>query len=278
MDHCFPYDVEEELGEIQFFTEECPGVYVLSCRRDEGPCRELYIVEETASMIPPGVKKLGRRLLSYPDLLVYEIENPSGGQKIVEYEVNKFRAAQGLPLPEGVTLRDIALDGMELNPEYFGTFPVPWMTPWGCTLRHKAIDNGVYWLETEGSPRVFALCCILEDTLSDAARGLAERCGGAGEGYLFFQERASCIPLFELLQLYPQWDPSCVDRRALENAVWRDYPEYAIQYNAQEAAGQHSLTGLVFRSLGDQVDLSASAKQMIALSPDVGTDFCALLD
>lgn len=277
MDDRFPRDVEGELGEIQFFSEECPGVYVLSCRQDEGPCREFYLVEETASMIPPGVKELGRRLASCPDLLAYEIENPSGGQKIVEYEVNKFRASQGLPLPDGVTLRDIALDGMELNPEYFGTFPVPSVTPWGCTLRHKAIDNGVYWLETEGSPRVLALCGILEDALSDAARKLAEP--GAGEGYLFFQERASCIPLFELMQLYPQWgNSSRIDRKALENAIWRYYPEYAVQYNAQEAAGQHSLMGLTFRSLGDQVDLSASAKQMIALSPGVGTNFCALLE
>ena len=275
MENCFPRDVEGELGEIQFFSEECPGVYVLSCRQDEGPCREFYLVEETASMIPPGVKKLGRRLASCPDLLAYEIENPSGGQKIVEYEVNKFRAAQGIPLPDGMTLRDIALDGMELNPEYFGTFPVPSVTPWGCTLRHKAIDNGVYWLETEGG-RVLALCGILEDALSDAARKLAEP--GAGEGYLFFREEASCIPIFELLPVHRQWETSRIDRKALENTIWRYFPEYAVEYNAQEAAGQHSLTGLLFRSLGSQVDLTAYDQRMIALSPDAGTAFCALLD
>lgn len=273
MDDHFPRDVEGELGEIQFFSEECPGVYVLSCRQDEGPCREFYLVEESASMIPPSVKKLGRRLASCPNLLAYEIENPSGGQKIVEYEVNKFRAAHGLPLPDGVTLRDIALDGMGLNPEYFGTFPVPSVTPWGPTLRHKAIDNGVYWLETEGE-RVLALCGILEDALSDAARKLAE----PGVGYLFFQEEASCIPIFELLPVHRHWEPSRIDRKALENAIWRYYPEYAVQYNTQEAAGQHSLTGLLFRSLGSRVDLTAYDQRMIALSPDAGTAFCALLD
>lgn len=219
MDCCFPRDAEGELGEIQFFFEECPGVYVLSCRQDEGPCREFYLVEENVSMISFGVKKLGRRLASRPDLLAYELENPSGGQKIVEYEVNKFRAAQGLPLPDGVTLRDIALDGMEWNPGYFGTFPVPGVTPWGRTLRHKAIDNGVYWLETEGG-RVPALCGILKDTLSDAARKLAE----PGEGYLFFQEEAGCIPIFELLPVHRQWETTRIDRKALENAICRYFP------------------------------------------------------
>lgn len=276
MDGYFPYDIEAELGEVQFFSEECPGVYVLSCRQEEGPCREFFIVEETASMIPSRVKKLGQRLVNRPALLAYELEDLSGGQKIVEYEVSKYRAVHGLPLPEGVTLHSLALDGMELNPEYFGTFPVPWETPWGRTLRHKAIQNGVYWLETERSRRVLALCCILEDALSDAARKLAEH--GAGEGYLFFREQASCIPLFELLPVYRQWETSCINRKALENAIWCYYPEYAVEYNAQEAAGQHSLTGLFFRSLGSQVDLTISDQQMIALSPDTGTAFCTLLD
>lgn len=276
MDGFFPYDIEAELGEVQFFSEECPGVYVLSCRQEEGPCREFFIVEETASMIPSRVKKLGQRLVNRPALLAYELEDLSGGQKIVEYEVSKYRAVHGLPLPEGVTLHSLALDGMELNPEYFGTFPVPWETPWGRTLRHKAIQNGVYWLETERSRRVLALCRILEDALSDAARELAEP--GAGEGYLFFQEQASCIPLFELLPVHRQWETSCINRKALENAIWRYYPEYAVEYNAQEAAGRHSLTGLLFRSLESQVDLTAYDQRMIALSPDTGTAFCTLLD
>lgn len=277
MDGYFPYDVEAELGEIQFCSEECPGVYILSCRQDEGPCREFYIVEEgIASMISSSVKKLGRRLVNCPALLAYELEDLSGGQKIVEYEANKYRAAHGLPLPEGVTLHSLALDGMELNPEYFGTFPVPWTTPWGRTLRHKAIQNGVYWLETERSRRVLTLCRILEDALSDAARKLAG--DGGGEDYLFFQEEASCIPIFELLPAYRQWETSCINRKALENAIWRYYPEYAVEYNAQEAAGRHSLTGLFFRSLGSQVDLTAYDQRMIALSPDTGTVFCTLLD
>lgn len=278
MERRFPHEIGAELGEVLFFREECPGVYLVSCRREGDLCREFYVVEETAPMISPGAKERGRRLRICPNWLAYALEDVSGGQKIVEYEVGRFRAAHGLPLPEGVTLFSIARDGMELNPEYFGTFPVPAMTPWGPTLRHRAIDNGVYWLETQGERRVLALHGVFRDALSGAAAELAQQLEGEGEGYRFFPERASCIPLFELLPLRRSWEGSRIDRRALENAIWRDYPEYAAAYNAREAAGRHSLTGWVLRSLGGQAELSTRAEQMIALSPGAGTEFCTLLD
>lgn len=277
MERRFPHDIEAELGEIQFFKEECPGVYILSCRREGGLCHEFYIVEETAPMISAGAKNLGRRLRTCPNWLIYALEDISGGQKIVEYEAGRFRSAHGLPLPEGVTLHSLAMDGMELNPEYFGTFPVPTMTPWGPTLRHRTIDNGVYWLETQRENRVLALYSILHDTLSDAAGKLAERLDRE-EDCWFFPERASCIPLFELMQIHRSWETSRIDRRALENAIWRCYPEYAAAYNAREAVGHHSLTGLVLRSLGEEAEISALEERMITLSPDAGTDFCTLLD
>ena len=285
MVHHFPYDVEEELGEVRFFEEECPGVYYLSCCQDETSflCREFYIVEETAAAIPSGVKRMGRRLLGCPNLLAFEIENISGGQKIVAYEVSKFRIIHGLPLADGMTLRSIAMDGMETNPEYFGTFPVPFHTPWGQTLRHAAIDNGVYWIETAQCRRVLAVYGILHDTLSDAARKLATRECSSGEGdcvtdYFFFPKEASCIPIFELMQIRRHWENSCINRIALENAIWRYYPEYAANYNAQEATGQHNMISLLINSMGEDMELAGSEEQMIALSPDAGTDFCTLLD
>lgn len=277
MERDFLQGIEAELGELRFCREECPGVYSLSCRREGELCREYYLVRETAPMISAGAKKLGRRLRSCPGWLAYALEDLSGGQKIVEYEAGRFRSAHGLPLPEGVTLHSIAMDGMELNPEYFGTFPVPAVTPWGPTLRHRAIDNGVYWLETQRESRVLALHPLLRDTLSDAAGKLVEYLDGEG-GFCFFPERASCIPVFELMQLHRHWEASSIHRRALENAIWRCYPEYAAAYNAREAVGGHSLTGLVLRSLGEEAETSALEEQMITLSPGAGTDFCTLLD
>ena len=283
MEQQFPFNIEAELGEIQFFQEECPGVYYLSCRSEEegSPCAEWYIVEEATPAISTSVKKMGKRLSNHPDLLAYYLDDLSGGQKIVEYEANRFCAMNNLPLANNVTLYDLAMDGMETNPEYFGTFPIPFHTPWGHTLRHKAIDNGVYWIETEQCCRILAVCCIFHDELSDAALKLAvleRREREEKTDYFFFSQEASCIPIFELMQVRHQWETSCINKKALENAIWRYYPEYAVMHNAQEASGQHDLTSLVFNSMGGDMALTGYAKQMIVLSPDIGTNFCMLME
>ena len=285
MDKQFPFDVTGELGEVQFFEEECPGVYFLSCSPRDGArwCSEFYLVQKDARAIPDEVKRMGRQLADNPGLLAYALEDVSGGQKIVAYEAARFRAIHGLPLEEGVTLRSLAVDGMETNPEYFGTYPVPSRTPWGYTLRHRAIDNGVYWIETEQS-RVLAVCYILHDELSDFARRLAtlerrDREEGLDEtmGYLFFSRKSSCIPVFELMQARPQWTGSGKIRRdALENAIWQDYPDYAIHYNLQETAGQHDLPGLLLDN--SPAELARSDDQMIHMTPDAGTEFCTLME
>ena len=67
------------------------------------------------------------------------------------YEILKYKTMHNHPLPEGESLQDTALYGMELCPDYFGTYPVPPQTPWGRTLRHRPLDNGIYWMETDVS-------------------------------------------------------------------------------------------------------------------------------
>lgn len=288
MDKRFPYDVTDELGEVQFCEEQCPGVYFISCtpKVNKGLCSEFYIIEKGTQAIPNEVKRMGRQLEHNPELLAYALEDVSGGQKIVAYEAGKFRIMHGLSLPEGISLNSIALDGMETNPEYFGTYPVPSRTPLGYTLRHKAIDNGVYWIETDQCRRVLAVCSILCDELSDAACALAvhER-SDKEEGltdtitYLFFTKEASCIPVYELMQARKHWWTSgIINRQALENAVWRSYPEYAASYNLQEAAGQHDMLGLLLNDLNIPADLTHSDEHMIAISPNADTEFCTLME
>ena len=288
MDKQFPYDVTDELGKVQFCEEQCPGVYFISCipKVNKGACGEFYIVEKGTRTISNEVKRMGRQLAHNPDLLAYALEDMSGGQKIVEYEASKFRLMHGLALPEGVTLRSIALDGMEANPEYFGTYPVPSRTPLGHTLRHKAIDNGVYWIETDQCCRVLAVCSVLCDELSDAACALAVQVRSGREedsvhmmDYLFFTKEAGCVPIYELMRARKHWWTSgIINRKALENAVWRSHPEYAADYNLQEASGQHDMLGQLLNELNLPVDLTHSDEHMIAISPDADTEFCTLMD
>lgn len=281
MEQQFPYDVTDELGEVQFQEKLCPGVYFISCipKEDAGLCREFYIVEGGASAIPRTIKKLGRKLEDNPTLLAYALEDVSGGQKIIEYESSKYRVMHGADLSEGVTLRSLAMDGMETNPEYFGTYPVPPHTPLGYTLRYKVIDNGVYWVETDQCCRVLAVCGVLCEELSDAAEKLAFGKPTSALDYLFFTKEASCIPIFELMQARPQWWTSgIINKEALENAIWRNYPEYAANYNLQEAAGQHDMVGSLLNDLNIPAELSHSDKRMIALSPEAGTEFFTLME
>jgi hypothetical protein len=219
-------------------------------------------------------------------LLAYKIEDVTSGQKIIEYEVCKFHAG-AKPAPSDRTkLRQLAMDGMEVNPDYFGTYPVPFVTPWGHTLRHKSIDNGVYWIETDQCRRILALCYVLHDELSEAARKLAVQNSRDKElgldhtmGYLFFTQEASCIPIFELMQARRHWESSgIINRIALENAIWLNYPAYATEYNIREATGQHDMTGLLFRSIGADVELNRLPEKMIAMSHEANVDFCTLME
>ncbi len=58
--------------------------------------------------------------------------------------------------------------------------------------------------------------------------------------YLFFEERASCTAIFELLKVRPEWlETGLIRRPELMNAIWKYAPMYAAAYNAQEQAGLH---------------------------------------
>lgn len=288
MDKQFPYDVTDELGEVQSYEEVYPGIYFISCipKGDGELCSEYYVIRKETTAISAGVRKMGRQLAGNPDLLAYALEDVAGGQKIIEYESSKLRVMRSLPLPEGVTLRSLAMDGMEVNPEYFGTYPVPSRTPWGYTLRHKAIDNGVYWIETDQCCQILALGYILHDELSDTARNLGvlesrDKEDGLENtmGYLFFSQKASCVPIFELMQARSWWEQSgIIKRAALENAVWKYYPEYAAHYNLQESSGRHDMTNLLMNSLGECVELSANDAKMISISAEAGVNFCTLME
>lgn len=93
---------------------------------------------------PGKARALGRTLDGMPGLL-YPIDPPKeGAWTAVAYELIRRRKTYGLSDEGCWTLTDAAAEGMELCPAYFGSFPVPPYTPWGWTLRHRALDNGVY--------------------------------------------------------------------------------------------------------------------------------------
>ena len=122
-----------ELGKILQWEEECPGVYYIGVLPDGGTGQEYYLVLENAP-ISQEARTMGRRLETVL-ALVYLLDSEEGPRWAVYYEILKYKMLHGLPLPEGESLRNAALYGMELCPDYFGTYPVPPLTPWGYTLQ-----------------------------------------------------------------------------------------------------------------------------------------------
>lgn len=152
-----PVDVSE-LGELLSSELECPGVYHLAMKPEPG-CRlfptEYYLVLDSAP-ISKEAREYSTQLENSQGL-VFPMEQDGGGAKIIEYEIFKYRVAHHLPLPEGETLHGCAVYAAELYPEYFGMLPVPVLTPWGYTTRHRALASGIYWIETDQCEEVLAV-------------------------------------------------------------------------------------------------------------------------
>ena len=91
-----------------------------------------------------------------------------------------------------------------------------------------------------------------------------------GWGCLFFPERAICLALFELGRTYAAIR-ACplIDAAALMNAIYRDFPEYAMQFNLKEQFGGGAPLGQALSG----ANRHASPDWMISLTPDAGTDF-----
>ncbi len=129
-----------ELGEVTGWEELCPAVYSLTVQPDPdsvSPCSEYYLALPGAPISREALA-LGRALDGIPGLL-YAIDPPDeGGWTAILYELCKNQSRHGSPPLEGWSLADAAMEGMELCPSYFGSFPVLPYTPWGWTLRYPS--------------------------------------------------------------------------------------------------------------------------------------------
>lgn len=264
-----------ELGEIYHWEEECPGVYYIAVLLDDANAEEYYIVLENAP-ISQEVRAMGRPLQSAP-VLAYLLDSEDGAHTAVEYEVLKHLTVHGLPLPEGSSLHNTALFGMERRPDYFGAYPVPYLTPWGRTLRHRPLDNGIYWIETEQCAEVLAVCYpVWDGELSKGLSSQGQKLALEGDmGYLYFLKETACVAVWELLRTRSELLTAGLIRKPeLMNAIWKCQPGYALGYNAQEQAGLHDALGLLLYALGmEDRELKGSPEYMIAVDPEAGTDY-----
>ena len=235
-----------------------PGVYDVIIEQEEIPLgMEAFIVLRNASEISDAAKEYGREISRYPSLLLYAEDDTGNPRYIINYELFRYKILHQLPLPESGSIREISAFGAELYPDYFGNYPVPIFTPWGRTTRHKIISNGLYWLETEHCRRGLAVVFPKYDDLSDGARGLAAGFndglslpGERNQGYLFFREADSSVPLFELISGLPRMRLNCqIKQTELMNAIYQNHPEYVTLYNIAEQSGLNNGFSLMLNAL-----------------------------
>ena len=168
--------LEAAIGELRETEEECPGVwYVSTYGGGEQDGREFYVVARDAETIPDEAKAYGTAIPGCPQYLLYPMDAERQTRKIIQYEILRYRTREGASNEEREALREIALDGMEECPAYFGTFPPPETTPYGHTVRYKVLMNGAFWIQTDAPATALAVAYpIWDDAFSEYAMSLAE--------------------------------------------------------------------------------------------------------
>lgn len=241
-----PFNVhafESRYGKIRSAEKLCPGVFrilTVPIPLDQFICSDLFVVMADSPAIPLTAKSYGIPLESSPEVLVVycNADYFDKSRWVMTYEIDKYLVDHNFPLPDGESLLEVRVRGMEVCPEYFGEFPVPTETPWGPPLRHDRLANGVFWLKTADAGWVLALAYpICDDLLAktvetaalnpyDLENGIDNTCG-----FRFFRYEQSCIPLFELLNCTRQPWSGRINSAALKNTILASFPDYAQEYN-----------------------------------------------
>lgn len=276
--------LEDDIGTVILAQHITPGIYYVSATADDNAIpSEYYIAEKNCSELSPEAKQYGRPLDHHPEYLFYPAGSPENGRMVIEYEANRYLMKLGLPLMESESLLSIADYGREYEPEYFGDYPAPLLTPKGLTMRYITLMPGIFLIETDRRlEKVLAVCYpIWNSELSDYTKQHGEKSEidmlygiDSTEGYLFFSEHNACLALFELWTSYPRIGQSQrINAAAMMNAIWTYHPTYAAAHNMREQAGLNDGLALLAISLGIDVELQGSTENVISIFEGEGTDY-----
>ena len=226
------------IGEIQCSEKKCPGVYFVSTRSPGHSLMstsDYYVVMDDSPAISPEAKHFGELVQDSPKAILFDCNNYfNKGRHVVEYEILRYLYEQGLPIPNGYSLKAARIYGMEVCPEYFGEFPLPTETPWGNAIQHDRLYNGLYWIKTVECGWCLAIAYPLCDDVDEKTLDFAlltdrDRTEGIDNtyGFRFYTYQSSCVPLLELSQFTKDEWLTKINLPALQNAVVKNFPEYA---------------------------------------------------
>lgn len=119
-----PFCLDDTVGEIVRASQECPGVYYIAARKQDGKflADEYYVVEKSSPAISKEAMAYGRMPEEDSRVLLYSFAEERRGYKIIEYEIYRYQVRHGIYADGQTSLRDIAFYNMEYHPEYFGPY------------------------------------------------------------------------------------------------------------------------------------------------------------
>ena len=215
-----PFNVhafESRYGKIRSVEKLCPGIFrilTVPIPLDQFICSDLFVVMADSPAIPLTAKAYGIPLESSPEVLVVycNADYFDKSRWVMTYEIDKYLVDHNFPLPDGESLLEVRVRGMEVCPEYFGEFPIPTETPWGAPLQHDRLET--------------VKIAVLNPY--DRENGIDKTCG-----FRFFKYEQSCLPLFQLLNCAQQPWSDRINTAALQNAVLyaREYNKNCIEAN-----------------------------------------------
>ena len=123
-----PFNVhafESRYGKIRSAEKLCPGIFrilTVPIPLDQFICSDLFVVMADSPAIPLTAKSYGIPLESSPEVLVVycNADYFDKSRWVMTYEIDKYLVDHNFPLPDGESLLEVRVRGMEVCPEYFG--------------------------------------------------------------------------------------------------------------------------------------------------------------
>lgn len=102
--------MDDTVGEIVRACQECPGVYYIAARKQDGRflADEYYVVERSSPAISKEAMAYGRMSEEDSRVLLYPFAKERHGYKIIEYEIYRYQVRHGMYADGQTSLRDVA--------------------------------------------------------------------------------------------------------------------------------------------------------------------------
>ena len=109
-----PFCLDDTVGELVRACQECPGVYYIAARKQDGKflADEYYVVEKSSPAISKEAMVYGRMPEEDSRVLLYSFAEERRGYKIIEYEIYRYQVRHGIYADGQTSLRDVAFFNM----------------------------------------------------------------------------------------------------------------------------------------------------------------------